>query len=191
MNIYETLLILVPSIWGAFEVWLMVRDRIQGKGTTARDRGTRYLNFTAIAVGLTGAVVFNGVARFFFPGRWTGAVFWAGLGVMVLGLALRVWAIVVLGRSFRTTIETHRDQQVVTRGPYKLVRHPSYDGLLLICAGYGIAVQNWLSLLVAVAVPLVALLYRIHLEEPVLAASLGSEYRAYQQRTKKLIPWVW
>jgi len=51
--------------------------------------------------------------------------------------------------------------------------------------------QNLLSLLVAVLLPLTALLYRIHVEEKVLVSSLGSEYVEYQKRTKRLIPWVW
>ncbi len=191
MNIYVAFLFGFPLLWCAFETGLMVRDRTRGKGTTAGDHGTRSFNILAFAIGFAGAEAVNGMPAFFFPGRWAAAVLGVGLGVIVLGFSLRVWAIAALGASFRTTIETHRDQQVVTRGPYRLVRHPAYDGLLLVCCGYGIAAQNWLSLFFAVSVPLVALLYRIHLEELALAASMGSEHRAYQRRTKRLIPWVW
>jgi protein-S-isoprenylcysteine O-methyltransferase Ste14 len=118
-------------------------------------------------------------------------VFFIGLAIMLTGMLLRYWAVTTLGAAFRTTIETDNDQKVVSSGPYRLIRHPSYCGWLLICFGYGIAVQNWLSLLVAVLLPLTALLYRIHLEEKALAASLGPEYTEYQKRTKKLLPWVW
>ncbi len=59
------------------------------------------------------------------------------------------------------------------------------------CCGYGIAVQNWLSLAFAVVLPLIALLYRIHIEESVLVSSLGSDYEKYQSETKKLVPWLW
>lgn len=59
------------------------------------------------------------------------------------------------------------------------------------CCGYGIALMNWLSLVIAVGFPLVALLYRIHVEEAALALSIGSGYKDYQSQTKKLIPWVW
>jgi len=52
-------------------------------------------------------------------------------------------------------------------------------------------VQNWLSLLVAVILPLSALGYRMQVEEKALVATLGSEYESYLRNTKKLIPWVW
>jgi protein-S-isoprenylcysteine O-methyltransferase Ste14 len=61
----------------------------------------------------------------------------------------------------------------------------------MFCLGYGIAVQNWLSLFVAVVLPLSALIYRMQVEEKALVASLGSEYETYLRSTKKLIPWIW
>ena len=105
--------------------------------------------------------------------------------------SFRSFVSALLGTSFRTTVETHKNQKVKTDGPYRLVRHPSYSGLLLLSSGYGIAQANWLSLIVAVALPLAALLYRIRVEEATLANSLGTEYREYQTHTKKLIPWIW
>ena len=189
LNIF--LLILIPTIWIAFEIWLVVRDNSRGKGKTAIDKGTRYFNFIAITVGITAAAILNGFAKFFFPGGRTNIMFFIGIAIMLMGMTLRFWSVVTLGAAFRTTFETHRDQKVVSHGPYKLVRHPSYSGWILICCGYGIALQNWLSLLIAVILPLVALLYRIHVEEAALISAFGSEYIEYQKRTKKLVPWVW
>jgi protein-S-isoprenylcysteine O-methyltransferase Ste14 len=191
MTIYIILLIAITTILIVLEIGLVIRDNARGKGKTASDKGTRYFNFIAITVGIVAAAILNGVQEFVFPGGKTPAVFCVGIAIMLLGMALRYWAVITLGASFRTTIETTRDQKVVTTGPYKLIRHPSYCGWLLICCGYGIAMQNWLSLLVAVLLPLTALLYRIHVEEKVLVSSLGTEYVEYQKRTKRLIPWVW
>jgi protein-S-isoprenylcysteine O-methyltransferase Ste14 len=191
MKLFSTLLSIISIVWIIFEILLVVRDRIQGKGRTGNDRGTRYYNFIAIALGITVASVLEGNSKFFFPSRWSDAVFWIGLCIIVLGFGLRIWAVIILGTSFRTTVETHTDQQVVRSGPYRLVRHPSYSGLILMCFGFGIALQNWLSLAFAVILPLVALLYRIRIEEAVLVSSLGSDYEKYQRETKKLIPWVW
>jgi len=139
MLLYLLLLILIPAIWIAFEIGLVVRDRSRGMGSNTQDKGTRYFNFISIALGITIAAILNGYSKFFFPGGRTTIVFLIGLVIMLAGMALRFWAFVTLGVSFRTTIETHNDQQVVKRGPYRLVRHPSYSGLLLICCGYGIA----------------------------------------------------
>lgn len=191
MTIYIILLIVLPTIWIAFEIGLVLRDNARGKGKTTSDKGTRYFNFIAVTVGIIAAAISNGVQKFIFPGGKTPAVFYIGITIILLGMILRYWAVATLGTFFRTTIETDQEQKVVSSGPYRLIRHPSYCGLLLICLGFGIAVQNWLSLLAAVLLPLIALLYRIHVEERVLVSSLGSAYVEYQNKTKRLIPWIW
>ena len=191
MTLFPALLTAITIIWMAFEIYLVVRDRIRGKGKTGNDRGTRNYNFIAITLGITAAAVLNGNSRFFFPGGRSETGFWIGLCIMLLGLGLRIWAVITLGASFRTTVEMQTDQHIISSGPYKLIRHPSYGGLILMCCGYGIAIQNWLSLAFAVVPPLAALLYRIHIEEAALVSTAGSDYEEYQSKTKKLIPWVW
>ena len=179
------------AIWIAFEAWLMVRDRVQGKGKVTKDGGSRYFNIIAIVVGTTIAAALSVNSGIYSPGGTPGTGFWVGLSIMVGGFGLRIWAVVALGASFRTTVETHAEQQVVRSGPYRLVRHPSYSGLLMMCLGCGLAVQNLLSLAFALLLPLAAILYRIRIEEATLAVSIGTEYRQYQLSTKKLIPLVW
>ena len=191
MIFFLILLNFLSAIWVAFEIWLVVRDRIQGKGKIGKDKGTLYYNFIAIAVGITSSGILAGYTKFYFPWGRISIVFWIGFAIMLLGLTLRIWAVAVLGKSFRTTVETHSNQKVEKSGPYRFIRHPSYSGLILMCFGYGIAVQNWLSLIIALGLPLVALLYRIHVEEAVLVTSLGSEYEEYKHHTKRLIPWIW
>jgi protein-S-isoprenylcysteine O-methyltransferase Ste14 len=104
---------------------------------------------------------------------------------------LRYWSIYILGKYFRTTVEVEESQKIVQKGPYKWIRHPSYSGIILFCIGYGIAVQNWLSLIIAVSLPTIALLYRIKIEEEALVKGIGTEYEVYQKKTKKLIPGIW
>jgi protein-S-isoprenylcysteine O-methyltransferase Ste14 len=191
MNLQIFLLVLISTLWIGYEIWLVIRDAARGKGKTATDKGTRYINFIAIWAGITIAVILSGFSKFFFPGGRTSLAFLIGIAIMLAGLALRVWSIATLGASFRTTVETHGDQKMIDHGPYRLVRHPSYTGLIIICCGFGIALQNWLSLLIVVILPLSALLYRIHVEEPALIFSFGSDYIEYQKRTKKLVPWLW
>jgi protein-S-isoprenylcysteine O-methyltransferase Ste14 len=71
------------------------------------------------------------------------------------------------------------------------VRQPSYSGLLLIVAGFGLATGNWLALVICIVLPLPALLRRIQVEEAELTGVLGDRYRAYQAQTKRLIPGLW
>lgn len=190
-QIYPVLLIVLTAVWVIFEIGLIVRDRMQGKGKKDKDRGTIYFNFLSMLVSLTAAGFIGAFTKLNFPGGKTAAGFWTGIGVMLAGMALRVWAVAALGESFRTTVETHAEQKVVRNGPYRLIRHPSYTALLLVCLGNGLTLQNWLSVIVAVSLPLAALLYRIRIEEAVLLESLGPEYEEYRKHTKKLIPWVW
>jgi protein-S-isoprenylcysteine O-methyltransferase Ste14 len=108
-----------------------------------------------------------------------------------LGLAMRAWSIATLGGAFRTTVEVDPGQAVVSGGPYRWIRHPSYAGLLLILAGFGPALGNWLSLAACLVFPLPALVRRIQVEEAELNGVLGDAYRAYQAETALLIPGLW
>jgi protein-S-isoprenylcysteine O-methyltransferase Ste14 len=177
---------LTLAAWAVFELGLRVRERLQGKGGTARDRATRTLIAVTVAVAIALAAVTASRAT-----RIAGPYQAAGLIVMWLGLAIRVWAIAALGRAFRTTVEVDPGQAVVSTGPYRCIRHPSYSGLLLIVTGFGLAAGNWLALTVCAVLPLPALLRRIQIEEAELTAVLGDRYRAYQAHTKRLIPGVW
>ena len=127
---------LTITAWLALEAGLLIRDRVRGKGSIARDQGTLWLNIMII----TAAVVAAGI----LTGGLKNAAAWqfgstrlivAGLLVMWTGLVVRIWAIVVLGKSFRTTVEVDTGQKVVDSGPYRWVRHPSYTGILLLVAG--------------------------------------------------------
>ena len=104
---------------------------------------------------------------------------------------IRVWSVVVLGRSFRTTVEVDAAQPVVSRGPYRWVRHPSYTGLLLIAVGFGLALSTWPGLVICLVLPAVAILRRIGVEENELTRVLGDPYRDYRSHTKRLIPGLW
>ncbi len=183
------------AVWLVLEVGLLVRDRVRGTGT-GRDRGTRVLNIVLIVIAVEVANVLNRVTgkhsplRIFGVGGYSWPII-AGLVIIWLGLALRVWSVVVLGRSFRTTVEVDAAQPVVSNGPYRWVRHPSYTGLLLIAAGFGLAYNNWPGLVVCLVLPEVALLLRIRVEEAELTRVIGDPYRDYRSHTKRLIPGVW
>jgi protein-S-isoprenylcysteine O-methyltransferase Ste14 len=183
-------LLLPIFAWWTFEVTLVLRDLVRRKGRWNRDRGT----LMVVALGVVGSIAVGGVVRLHLPSLDTPAqqaFAVAGAGVLLLGLALRVWAVVTLGRSFRTSVEVDADQPVVTRGPYKRIRHPSYAGLLLIALGAGLGFGNWLSLAICAIVPPLGMLPRIAVEEAEMNRVLGDEYRHYQARTDRLVPGLW
>jgi len=114
-----------------------------------------------------------------------------GLALAWVGIGLRVWAIGALGRAFRRVVTVGPDQEVVTSGPYRYVRHPSYTGLLFAFAGLGLAQANVASILGAIALPLVGYVRRIHVEEQALVHGLGDRYTDYAAGRARLIPHVW
>ena len=85
--------------------------------------------------------------------------------VFILGIrhcrqvAAQAVAIKTLGRFFTFDVRVVEDQHIVTSGPYKLVRHPSYTGMMLAFAGMGLALGNWLSLLVLIVLPMIRLVF--------------------------------
>jgi protein-S-isoprenylcysteine O-methyltransferase Ste14 len=107
---------------------------------------------------------------------------------MVAGTAFRQWAIAVLGRYFSGVIGVQNDQKVVEAGPYRLIRHPSYTGVLIFVVGMGLAVQSWAAILVEIAIFGVVYGYRMLVEEKVLINELGNSYVQYMKRTKRVIP---
>jgi len=115
----------------------------------------------------------------------------AGLLLMWAGLAVRIWAIVVLSNSFRMTVEVDAGQQVVDSGPYRWVRHPSYTGIVLLLAGLGLVYGNVPAVAILLVLPAAVLIHRIFVEEAVLTEVMGRAYADYAARTKRLVPGLW
>ncbi|MEA2373991.1 MAG: hypothetical protein QOD53_454 [Thermoleophilaceae bacterium] len=164
---------------------LVLQARLHGGG---RDP-SYYAMLAGPALAVIGAFVLaDEDAR--LPGpRWVPAV--AGLALMASGMVFRNWAIQVLGRFFTVTVGVEEEHEVVDHGPYRLVRHPSYTGMLMFFAGFGIALDSWPSLAAAALPTVAAIVIRISYEERTLRRELGVPYGEYSGRTSRLIPGVW
>ncbi|MGZ4851985.1 MAG: methyltransferase family protein [Halobacteriota archaeon] len=154
--------------------------------TSRRERGSGLLIYAGVIVYFIIAFSFaaNNIAT--LP-SW---ICYLGIIVMVLGIAVRQWAIAVLGRFFSRTVEVQEKQTVVETGPYRYVRHPSYTGALIFFVGVGLALQSWGAVLVLLPIFAVVYGYRMHVEEQLLMKQLGDAYVSYAHRTKRLIPSV-
>jgi protein-S-isoprenylcysteine O-methyltransferase Ste14 len=117
----------------------------------------------------------------------------SSLGLIFLwsGIAFRIWSFQTLGRYFTFTVQTSSDQPVITAGPYRIVRHPGYLGLVVAITGIGFQFGNWASAIALAAVATAGLMYRINVEERALLQTLGDRYRDYAATRKRLIPFVW
>jgi protein-S-isoprenylcysteine O-methyltransferase Ste14 len=115
------------------------------------------------------------------------AVSWIALGAMVGGLALRTWAIATLGRYFTLPVMVRAAQPVVERGPYRLLRHPSYLGALVMFVGSCVLLESYVAAAAAAVALTLAFRRRIRHEEQLLRGALPG-YRAYATRTDALLP---
>jgi protein-S-isoprenylcysteine O-methyltransferase len=113
-----------------------------------------------------------------------------GFTLIVIGLALRLWAIHTLGEFFTSTVRVRDGQRVLSHGPYRVVRHPSYTGTLLTLTGIALALGSVIGLVMIICVNVPAYLYRIRIEEDALLAGLGPEYARYRAITWRLVPYV-
>ncbi len=111
-----------------------------------------------------------------------------GISISACGMALRLCAIKVLGRYFTSTVSLVEGQHVVTAGPYRLMRHPSYTGSLATVVGTAMALGSALGLVLSGALVVPAYLYRIRIEEQRLFTVLGAEYTTYCASTPALLP---
>ena len=118
-------------------------------------------------------------------------VFAIGMGILVAGVALRLWSFHALGQYFTFTLKVSPDQPVVTRGPYRVLRHPGYAGVLLAIVGISLLHGNWIGVEIVSPLWLALMVWRIHVEENALLTTLGGRYRTYAAQHKRLVPLVW
>lgn len=125
-------------------------------------------------------------------GDWSyGNIGWWGLILMIGGLTMRYWAAKTLGEFYTRTLQIIEGQKIINQAPYNVIRHPGYLGTLLMEIGAGLAVTNWVVLLATVVIGITSRAYRIGVEEQMLAASFGEEYKIYADNTWKLLPFLY
>lgn len=117
------------------------------------------------------------------------AIRWLGVILFAAGGALRLWPVYVLGNRFSGLVAIQPGHTLVTTGIYRLIRHPSYLGLLINSLGWALAFRSGMGVLLIVLLlpPLVA---RIRSEERLLRVYFGAAYDAYCARTSRLVPGV-
>jgi protein-S-isoprenylcysteine O-methyltransferase Ste14 len=175
------------GIWFVIELGQALNRRAEA---TRMDRGSfLVLQLSAVAGALLAALAAATMRVPAFPD--SAAVYGLALVVIWAGIGLRWWCFRTLGHYFTFAVMTSRDQPVIITGPYRVLRHPSYAGILLALTGIGLTYDNWLSLAGLVLLPLVALVNRIRVEEAALSATLGAAYTTYASSRKRLVPFVW
>lgn len=184
VNIYYAALI----FWWIIEVWIILRDI--GKARIGKDNFSTIIIIIMVVVGnylgntlgnITYHPIFGSSSQHFIIGSV----------LIILGVGIRIWSVVALGKFFRITVMVQKGHRVITHGPYTYIRHPSYLGILIAILGAGFGIENWLGLFYLFIFIFLGLEYRMSVEEKVLQSELGKRYKDYMKKTKKLIPLVY
>jgi protein-S-isoprenylcysteine O-methyltransferase Ste14 len=180
---------LFPTLWFAWVAYWWIAAR-SAKPTERRESpGSRLLHIVPLT--LAAWLLWAQHA----PGPWLNQrllpwapwEFWVGALLTALGLLFTVWARVHLGRNWSGTVTIKQDHELVDTGPYALVRHPIYTGLLVAFIGSALPRGDWRGM-VAVLIAWAALWRKLKLEERWMAERFGERYDAYRQRVPALIP---
>jgi protein-S-isoprenylcysteine O-methyltransferase Ste14 len=153
------------------------------------DRGSTAVIAMAGWIGMMAAFIVARLPMFLIV-RGQKACFAVGLAALLGGSLLRRHCWRILGKYFTGNVKVAADQPVIQAGVYRWVRHPSYTGGMLMYMGTGLALTNWLSVLIITVAGFAAYVYRVRVEEKALLQQLGAPYQSYMRSTKRFIPFV-
>jgi protein-S-isoprenylcysteine O-methyltransferase Ste14 len=180
---------LIYGIWFLSEILLNVFMRSKNSDNRKTDKGSIWLIWILIIIGNFCAV---------YIANWLMAsisehiyIRFIGLALIILGVVLRLFIIASLGQFFTVDVTIKENHRLKKDGFYKYLRHPSYFASLLTFIGFGLSLNNWISLLIITILVAIAFIIRIRVEERALIAHFGIEYLEYKKRTKGLIPFIY
>ena len=185
-------IIVVMASWGLSAVILDL-TRFSKARTNNHDRASFFLLNAVMFLGIGGGIyvyengLYLGIGSFNWGRPY---LYCLGLLLFVSGIVIRWAAILTLRKQFTVNVSIVTNHELIERGIYKHVRHPAYLGGSLAYVGFGLALQNWISIVVIFVPIQLSYIYRIAVEEKVLRDHFGAAYVEYAKRTKRFIPKV-
>ena len=150
-------------------------------------------SFWLIALGIMAAFFLSPIEYLYFA-TFQLDTFWAeaiGVELVILGSILFVWTRQTLGRHYSGHVSVKKDQGLVQSGPYRIIRHPAYSGYLFIALGLALGYSSLLGFASTLLILLPATVYRIRVEDRMLAEHFGTQFEEYARKKKRLIPGIW
>ena len=179
-------------IFWAVELWVFYPEFGVMRRAKASEKDAK--SFQVIMIGLNLAFFLAFLVAWFPILQITShRVFFFGAGVllMIAGSLLRRHCFRMLGASFTGDVRATPDQQVVTRGAYSLLRHPSYSAALMVNLGCALALGSWAAVIMLLAASTIVYSYRIAVEERALRTTIGEPYERFMSGRKRLIPFIY
>jgi protein-S-isoprenylcysteine O-methyltransferase Ste14 len=189
------MLLFYKSFFAVVWIIFMVYWRIKSIGTKSTQRiepvASRVLREIALAIVII-LVLFNRIPlpwlyRYLWPsGLWS---FWVGAAVTVAGLLFAVWARLHLATNWSSSVTIKQGHELITSGPYRLVRHPIYTGILTGFLGTAIALSQVRGF-IALAIMFAAFWAKFRTEEQFMRTQFGETYATYSRKTAALVPYL-
>ena len=181
--------IIVWSIWFISEILLNIILRSGKNDKKDKDKGTIRIIWISIAIANTLGILFSIFFR--IPISNLLIVPYYGLILIVVGMIIRFISIWSLGKFFTVDVTIRENHTIKKDGIYRIIRHPSYSGSILSFIGFGITLNNWMSLIIITVLITYAMLNRIKIEESALIDQFGEDYLIYMKNTCRIIPWIY
>jgi protein-S-isoprenylcysteine O-methyltransferase Ste14 len=184
-----TVLIIIWSVWFVSEIIINRLFRAKKKSKVDFDKGSMRNIWRVI--GVANLIAVSSAVFLTLPISKSVAIPVLGALLIVAGMLIRILSIMNLGKMFTVNVNINDNHRIIKQGMYKFIRHPSYLGSILSFAGFGLSLNNWISLIVILILIPGVMAYRITIEEKVLLDAFGDEYSAYTKKTYRLIPLIW
>ena len=185
MNIFNA----VWMTWFASEILIFLLIRSDKTDKKKQDKSSLLFLWIMVSLAISSGIIISNYIK--IPISNIKSIYYIGLVIIVCGIILRLFSIVTLGRLFTVDVTIRENHTLKKDGIYKIVRHPSYIGSLLSFIGFGIMLNNWLSLLSIFILMTIGFLYRIKIEEKALIEQFGADYLDYKKNTRCMIPWIY
>jgi protein-S-isoprenylcysteine O-methyltransferase Ste14 len=188
--LHTGIIMVVMLCWLVFALLFILRKKTKSAPTRRRDRSSIVGIAIQMMAYLTVWVVRRPLSIDLLP---FGAVVEVSLGVVAVALAVSsVWmtlaAVRALNRHWSLSAQLIEGHKLITSGPYRLVRHPIYAGMLGLMLATALALSHWIAIIPAVVVFVVGTAIRVKSEEKLLREIFGAEFEAYSRRVPVLIP---
>ncbi len=177
------ILVLLYVSWSMFEAFKSSLKKDEIIKATASDNKTFDYYLFAKLLTVYSALLIPSIWR--KPGIWM----FIGIGLFLIGVLLRFAAMKALGEFYSHWVKIRENHRIIREGPYKIIRHPSYLGMLLAHLGFIIFFLNIISIFVYCLLFVPAIIRRIIVEEKALYSL--KDYSEYSERRKRLIPFIW
>jgi protein-S-isoprenylcysteine O-methyltransferase Ste14 len=180
-----------PVVWIAFLVYW----RIKAVGTKTTQRlepfAPRFLRTLIFVIAIVLFSTTRIPLRWLYLQSWPAGLwpFWLGAAVTVAGLLFAVWARVYLGGNWSSEVTIKQDHELITTGPYAVVRHPIYTGILAGLLGTAIALSEVRGIIAFVLI-FVVLWLKLRMEEQWMRSQFGETYITYAHQTAALVPYL-